>query len=384
MFRWLYRCGKGCLGAVVGLAALIAIAEVGLRIAAITTPLVPAQNAAPTPAAVPSFVTGWELRPLHRTTVHPDKGEPFVFRTNRWGMRGGDVAVPKSAGVFRIVCLGDANLIAPDCPEPNTFCVQLQAALQSGTNYPIEIVNAGLPLGGPGLALIHTERTVAALQPDAILLLLDAQDIVQEVALRKWMTRDRQGQPVSCAPPESPLPKSPNVVARLRNEFRLIDYGWQRLCDEMAADQVEGNAKTRRETELPRNQVARALEPLRELHQRCEARHARMLIVATPSRASTISHDEETSAALSDKAFFSAVGELLKQTGITGIDATAAFDMATPAEEDGWSVEEHRALAGLVAQGIRERLPGPWSSPYFQPGPVTPASHRIPANGSPR
>ncbi len=383
MVRWVFRCGKCCLGAVVGLASLIALAEVGLRVAIITSPPPPAQNSAPIPAAVASHVTGWELRPLHRTTLHPDEGEPFVFRTNRWGMRGGDVTVPKPAGVFRIVCLGDANLIAPDCAEPETFCVQLQAALQSGVNYPIEVVNAGLPVGGPSVALIHFERTVSLLQPDALLVMIDAQDIQQDVSLRKWMTRDRQGQPVSCSPPEHPLPKSPNIVTRLRSEFRLIDCGWQRLMGEWSADGE--SSRSRSKEELPRDQIVRSLAPLRELFARCESRHTRMLIVASPSRGRHLGHQEdEPVAPLSDVSFYSALGELLKQTGVTGIDARAAFEETSPAEATEWSLDEHRNLAELVAQGIRERLPGPWSSPYFQPGTVTPASHRLPVGGTPR
>ncbi len=383
MVRWVFRCGKTCLGAVVGLAALIALAEVGLRITTISSPRPPVQNRAPLPTAVPSWVTGWELRPLQRTTIRSTEDEPFVFRTNRWGLRGGDVVVPKPANIFRIVCVGDANLVAADCPEPQTFCAELQSALQNGVNYPIEVVNAGLPLGGPSIALIQFERTIALMQPDAILVMIDAQDLVQDVALRKWVTRDRQGLPVSCAPLDDPMPKSPNMVMQLRDEFRLIDWGCQRLVQELSNDHSPPTSRTG--TELPREQIARALTPLRELHQRCEARQARMLIVATPSRGTVVGDSaNEPSAALGDASFFSVLGELLKQTGITGIDATSAFRKSAGGNEDGWNLDEQHDLAELVAQGLRERLPGPWSSPYFQQAPVTPASHRAPAAPLPR
>jgi len=385
MFRWVFRCGKTCLGAVVGLAALIALAEVGLRVATISNPPPPAQQSTPVPLAVSSWVTGWELRPLQRTTIRPVDGEAFVFRTNRWGLRGGDVVIPKPAGVFRMVCVGDANVVAPDCPEPQTFCAHLQAELQHGVNYPIEVVNAGLPLGGPSIALIQFERTVALMQPDAILVMIDAQDILQDTTLRKRITRDRQGLPVSCAPVDDSLPKSPNMLTQLRNEFRLIDWGCQRLVQELSNDRAKSTSAPRIRTDLPRDQIARALVPLRELHQRCETRQTRMLIVATPSRGTTPADtDDGPSVTLTDAAFFSALGDLLKQTGITGIDASSAFGEAAEGDAAGWNHKEQRDLAALAAQGVRERLPGPWSSPYFQQGTVIPASHHPPAAGSQR
>lgn len=381
MVRWVFRCGKTCLGAVVGLAALISLAEVGLRIAAFSQSPAPSQNLAPVPLAVPSWVTGWEFRPLQRTTVRPETDEPFVFRTNRWGLRGEDLAVPKPAGVFRIVCLGGPHIVAPMCPEPQSFCVQLHGALQSGVNYPIEVVNAGLPLGGPSIALIQWERMVAAMQPDAVLVMMDADDLRQDVTLRKRMTRDRHGFPVSCAPVEDAPPKSPNIVIQLRKEFRLMDWACQRLAQELSQQQASSATVSASRTELPRDQVVRALTPLRELQRRCEAANTRMLIVAAPARGNSFDGtNKESGAVLSDTAFFAALGELLTQTGITGIDATGVFRKGEDAAGGHWSTDEEGDLAALVAQGLRERLPGPWSSPYFQNGGVTPASHRQPGS----
>ncbi len=379
MFRRLYRCGKRSVGAVVALAALIAVAEVGLRIHTLTMPAPVKSRGAPTPLAVPSWTTGWELRPLGRATIRPDDGEPFVFRTNRWGFRGGDVAVPKPAGIFRLVCLGDACLVGARCPEPQTFCVQLQTGLQAGTSDPIEVVNAGLPMGGASLALIHAEHIISSLQPDVVLLTIDAQDVLQDIVLRKWMTRDREGQPVSCSPPENPVGAKPNFIARLRDEFRLIDCGWQRLSHEWSRDRSEAVTKSRPAGDLPREQLERALSPLQELQRQCESRHVRLLLVASPARGVLLTNDDQTPPGnLTDSAFFAALGEFVKQSGVTGIDATAVFADSVQRDHSDWTIDEHRALAALVAQGIRERLPGPWSSPYLQPNGVTPASHRVP------
>lgn len=376
MFRRVYGCGRGCVGAVVGLAALIALAEVGLRIQTLSSPPVAKTSRLPVPTAVASYSTGWQLRPSARVTVRPDAGEPFVFRTNRWGLRGDDLAVPKPAGVFRIVCLGDACLIGPECPEPQTFSSRLQAALQAGTNYPIEVVNAALPLGGPSLALIQAEHVTAMFQPDIVVLAIDAQDIVQNLALRKWIALDRKGQPVSCAPPETMASSKPNMVARLRDEFRLIDWGWNRLSQEWSEDRAETVSRTRRQSELAREELVRSLAPLHELYRRCESRHARLLLVATPARG-VFATEAESPANLSDATFFSALGDFLKQTGVTGIDATSVFTSSAEGDHSTWTIDEHRQLAALVAQGMRERLPGPWSSPYLEQNPVTPVGHRV-------
>jgi len=383
MFRWLYRCGKGGVGAVIGLAALIALAEVGLRIQALRTPQEPTSRRLPTPLAVTSWTTGWALRPSARQTMHPEDGESFVFRTNRWGLRGDEPTVPKPAGVYRIVCLGDACLLGPDYPEAATFAPQLQAALQAGTNYRIEVLNAALPMGAPSLALIQAEHIAATLQPDAVLLVIDAQDVVQDLALRKWTTRDRQGQPVSCAPPEAAAPAKPQIFTRLRSEFRLIDWGWNRLSNEWSQDRETAAVAPRRGSEVSPDVVARTLAPLSELHRRCAAQHQSLLLVATPARGEVFT-ESETASSLSDATFFRALGDLLKQTGAIGIDATSVFDASAEKDHSRWTAAEHRQLSEFVAQGIRERLPGPWSSPYLQQNPVTPASHRVQVPGQQR
>lgn len=376
MFRWVYRCGRGGVGAVIGLAALIALAEVGLRIHSLSTPPVPTTRRLPAPLAVTSWTTGWSLRPSAKQTIHPDDRDSFVFRTNRWGLRGEDPAVPKPAGVYRIVCLGDACLLGPEYPEPATFAPQLEAALQAGTNYRVEVLNAALPMGSPSLALIQAERIATLLQPDAVLLVIDAQDIVQDLALRKWITRDRQGQPVSCAPPEAAAPAKPQMLTRLRNEFRLVDYCWNRLSTELSEDRDRTPAPSRRGSEVSPDVVARTLAPLSELQRRCVAQHQSLLIVATPARGVVLS-ETDNSSSLSDATFFRALGDVLKQTGAIGIDATRLFAGSAAEDHSQWTAAEHRQLSEFVAQGIRERLPGPWSSPYLQENPVTPASHRV-------
>jgi len=363
------------VGAVVGLAALIALAEIGLRIQALTAPPIAKSSRLPTPAAVPSWTTGWQLRPSSRVTIRPDDGEPFVFRTNRWGLRGGEVEVPKPADVYRILCLGDACLVGTNCPEPQSFVVQLQTTLQS--RFPVEVINAGLPLGGPSLAVIRTEQLIAALQPDAVLLVTDAQDVLQDIALRKWIARDRQGQPVSCAHPEATPARTPNLVARLRDEFRLVDWGWTRLSQEWSSETADQDQKVRRGAELPRDQLPRALQPLQHLQQLCESHHAELLIVATPARGELFCETEASPARLTDAAFFSGLGEFLKQSRVVGIDATSVFKATAESDHSDWTIREHQALAAWVAQGIQERLPGPWSSPYDRPNAVTPAAHRV-------
>lgn len=373
MVRWCVGCVKGWIGAVIGLAALLALSEMGLRIAAVVKPVHSASNtfAQTVPLAVPSWTTGWQLRPSSRLTIRPEHGAPFVFRTNSWGLRGGDLAVPKPPGTFRIVCVGDAALLGRDCPEPATFCTQLQQQLSTGTNYSIEVVNAALPLGGPALSAIHAQRTVSLLQPDVVIVQLDAADLAEDAALRRWLVCDPQGRPVGCAPPDMPPSSAKTGIAQWRTEFRLLDLAICTLANKWGEANAAPVSKPTHEPSA--EDVARILAPLMDAQKRCEAAYCRLIVMATPNRGS-IWTATITTTSINDAKFLAAAGPFIVAHNLTGIDATSAFQKDV--QENGrWTIAEHRRAAEFVARQLRERVPGPWSSPYFQQPPIHPVSY---------
>ncbi len=96
-------------------------------------------------------------------------------RINSLGFRGQEISPEKPPGVFRICVLGDSFIEALQVDESETFCVQLQALLNSapssGSASPeIEVINCGVSGYGTAQELLMLQNYVMPLRPDVVLL----------------------------------------------------------------------------------------------------------------------------------------------------------------------------------------------------------------------
>ena len=195
LFRWL----RTLVCAILVLAGGLALAEVALRLQAIPVPAAPNSGATSAgnrfPLAMPSWQLGWELKPSSAACIPTPSNEEVVFQTNSLGLRGHEVAVPKPAGRYRIVCLGDETLLAPEVSEAETFCQQLRTNLQARSQHPIEVINAGLPHGCPLTEWLLFRTRLLALQPDLVLVHVTWADLADDRDLRRYTACDRDGAP---------------------------------------------------------------------------------------------------------------------------------------------------------------------------------------------
>ncbi|MDZ4689150.1 MAG: hypothetical protein SH850_29085 [Planctomycetaceae bacterium] len=375
---WCFRCVRNLIGAIVALAGLLALTEVGLRITRLTHPELITAPEETYPLAMPSAVTGWELQPAGRITVSTDRGEAVVFRTNSVGLRGDEVAVPKPQGVYRIVCLGDEALLASTLPEEFTLPQQLAKRLQSTTQARVEVLNAGLPHGTPETAAIHYRQRLTALQPDLVILHVHAGDVADDQSLRKWMIRDPQGHALVCAHPDLRSPPKELPVAELRREFAVIDWAWTQAGQQWTDPQPTPRARPQR---LTQTAVEQMLTPIEHLAALCQATSAAFVVCLAPTA------EAEIAAKLDhDNPFTSTAFSWLAQRRIAVVDGTAALrsrdDFLTAS--DGWSPQGQSHLADFLATQILQNLRGPWSAPYAAPT-TLPVNHTQPATAeSPR
>lgn len=108
----------------------------------------------------------WGLKP--KWTRESKRG--LVMTSNSLGFRGEEIAVPKPAGVYRIVCLGGSTTYDELVSDADTFAVQLQAALRKARpDRKIEVVNAGVPSYTSAESLANLAFRCIELQPDLIL-----------------------------------------------------------------------------------------------------------------------------------------------------------------------------------------------------------------------
>ena len=230
--RSLVRGVKHLIGAVFMLAGLICAAEVGLR--GYTWYQEHHQDAAVaaddvTAYVTPSSETYQKLRPLANFRLSTAGGREVLLQTNSFGLRGPEPQQPKPAGTFRVVCLGDERTIAAEVPLAETYCVRLQERLQSRTNLRVEVINGGLPGGCPLTELILLSHRLIGLQPDLVLVHVDATDISDDRLIRPFTFVDDGGRPVAAVHPQLRGSRTSPLLS-LSQEFRLVDLARRQLA----------------------------------------------------------------------------------------------------------------------------------------------------------
>jgi lysophospholipase L1-like esterase len=86
---------------------------------------------------------GYRMRPnLEFRFASPYHGYDAEVRTNSRGLRGAEVVVPRPAGLFRVLLLGDSMVAGLEVDEDETFGAVCAGILQ--TRRPTEVVNAGV------------------------------------------------------------------------------------------------------------------------------------------------------------------------------------------------------------------------------------------------
>lgn len=152
---------KNSLLVVVSLLIFAAIAEVGLRIAGVSYPVLHRLEAQ----------RGWGPWPgiegVYRRTGNA------VIRFNDAGFRGPDVPVDPPDGTFRIAVLGDSMTEAREVNEDQTFVGRLPAALAQCAGVAgrkVEALNFGVSGYGGAQQLLTLETRALAFKPDIVLL----------------------------------------------------------------------------------------------------------------------------------------------------------------------------------------------------------------------
>jgi len=153
-------------------------------------------------------VSGW---------VRTDEFTSFV-KFNTQGLRGPELSIPKPAGTYRALVLGDSVVEGAQVAEDATMAARLRAELATlAGGRRVETVNAGVAGFGTGQQLLFLEREGLPYQPDLIVLVFtianDPADNSLAVARRHKLAAERRPfflleggelelQPFQAPPPE--------------------------------------------------------------------------------------------------------------------------------------------------------------------------------------
>lgn len=176
-------------------------------------------------------VSGW---------VRTDEFTSFV-KFNTQGLRGPEVAIPKPAGTFRALVLGDSVVEGAQVGEDATMAGRLRQELATvAGGRRVETVNAGVAGFGTGQQLLFLEREGLAYQPDLIVLVFtianDPADNSIAVARRYKLAAERRpffvvrGDQLELQPFQSPPPEPwAGVRTLLRDRsvvFTTLELWW--------------------------------------------------------------------------------------------------------------------------------------------------------------
>jgi len=101
----------------------------------------------------------------------------YTARINSLGLRGPEIALEPSEGVFRVLCLGDSTTFGFYVEEDETLPQQLQRSLLVGGSAPVEVINGGC--GGWSIASqarFFSERG-SKLEPQLVVLTFCGNDL---------------------------------------------------------------------------------------------------------------------------------------------------------------------------------------------------------------
>jgi lysophospholipase L1-like esterase len=133
-------------------------------------------------------------------TYHFESAEFSVdIRTNRYGLRWPDPVLPKPAGVFRILILGDSFTFGFPVRDDEAFCFLIEQGLRA-KGYPVEVINAGVSGYSPTLQYVSLRDEYLAFEPDLVLLWYDLGDLQEDAWYQKNLVYDASGRILRCDP----------------------------------------------------------------------------------------------------------------------------------------------------------------------------------------
>ena len=139
-------------------------------------------------------------RLLPNTAYHYTSSEfDVTVRTNRYGLRGPDPAMPKPPGTVRLLLLGDSYIFGFPVRDEETAAVLIQRTLTRQGD-PVEVINGGVSGYSPTLHYLSLRDQFLAFEPDVVVLWYDLGDLMEDAAFQKNLVYDGAGRIVRCDP----------------------------------------------------------------------------------------------------------------------------------------------------------------------------------------
>jgi hypothetical protein len=325
-------------------------------------------------------VSGW---------VRTDEFTSYV-KFNTQGLRGPEVAIPKPAGTFRALVMGDSVVEGAQVGEDATMAARLRQELATvAGGKRVETVNAGVAGFGTGQQLLFLQREGLSYQPDLIVLVFtianDPADNSIAVAQRYKLAAERRpffvmrGDHLELQPFQAPPPEQwSGARTFLRDHsvvFTALELWW--IGKTVARAQGSVVPPEDAEMEVYLNEpgddwkqawgVTEAL--LAQVQSVAEANGVPLLVVLSPSQWQTyddlwvrkLGNGDQVRRRFSPTAPIDRLNEIAQRHGITLLDLRPIFRADVEAgnppvifRKDGhWTERGHEIAARAVADAVQ-------------------------------
>lgn len=123
-------------------------------------------------------------------------------RTNSFGLRSPEVAIPKPDGTFRILLLGDSFTLGFRVNDDAVFGRVLEKNLRAQFESPaIEVINAGVLSYCPLLEYLQYRNHLSILEPDLVVLNFDMSDVQDHMIYSRDAVFSKEGVPLYVTEP---------------------------------------------------------------------------------------------------------------------------------------------------------------------------------------
>ena len=123
-------------------------------------------------------------------------------RTNSFGLRSPEVAVPKPAGTPRILLLGDSFTFGFKAADADVFARQMERLFRTTYGLPsLEVVNAGVLSYCPLLEYLQYKHHLQILEPDLVVLNFDMSDVQDHLDYSRSLVSSADGEPLFVTEP---------------------------------------------------------------------------------------------------------------------------------------------------------------------------------------
>jgi hypothetical protein len=280
--------------AVVALVVVAGLSEIGLRVYDSATGQVTRRQLYDRGLLCKSWFVHHTLRPSQVFAVkHPDRDEKVRVAINSLGYRGREPRIPKQAGVYRVVCLGDDQTFGQAVPLEATWPSRLEALWKDATPLEIEVLNTAVPGYCPLLEYLQLKLQLSSLQPDLVIAQFDPSDVAEDYACRRQLLTSADRIPLSCSHPDLHL-KRGELKKPVNQPWLLPEVLKTEVARFWADRMLTESSKT---IDSPQGKYAwiedqapdlevyveQCLDPLLRMQRHCDALGIDFVVVVTPA-----------------------------------------------------------------------------------------------------